>query len=59
MSVWKCRGGVEESLQGKGGGLEKVGGVKLSTSGSSGPFCAALPNVIGRLLNIGGRILLI
>ena len=36
-------------LAGKGGGLVKVGGVNLSTSGSSGPFCAALPNVIGRL----------
>jgi hypothetical protein len=37
----------------------KVGGVNLSSRGSSGPFCAALPNVIGRLLKIGGRILLI
>ena len=24
----------------------RVGGVNLSTSGSSGPFCAALPNVM-------------
>jgi hypothetical protein len=37
----------------RGGGLGKVGGMILPTSGSSGgPFCAALPNVNGRLLNI-------
>jgi hypothetical protein len=47
---------VEGSVQGKGGGLEKVGGMNLSTSGSSGPFCAALPNVNGRILNNGALL---
>ena len=58
MKVW-CRGGVEGSVQGGAEGWRRFEGwrrLDLSTSGSSGPFCAALPNVIGRHVNIGVRL---